>query len=98
MCYLVGEYLVDVSYFGKAINGSPYRVHAIDWTSIRLSNLNSGGIVGRLVEFDSKSDRAIHLCLNKYSDNDPYFCLNGSFCQLEMSSLEVWINVWYSLI
>ena len=49
-----GEYIVDVAYAGRSINGSPFKVSAVDANRIVVSNLQNSGQVGRLVEFDSK--------------------------------------------
>lgn len=51
---ITGEYVIDVFYYGKPIQGSPFRVNAFDWNRITVHNLKSSGIVGKLVEFDSK--------------------------------------------
>ena len=51
---ITGEYVIDVFYYGKPIQGSPFRVNAFDWNRITVHNLKSSGIVGKPVEFDSK--------------------------------------------
>ena len=49
----LGEYIIDVYFYGKPIKGSPYRVQAYDLSSIHVT-VPSIGIVDKLVEFDSK--------------------------------------------
>ena len=55
MALLTGEYVIDVYYYGKPIQGSPFRVHAFDWNKITLKNLPGSGMVGKTCEFDSES-------------------------------------------
>ena len=55
MASLSGEYVIDVYYYGKPIQGSPFRVHAFDWNKITLKNLPGSGMVGKTCEFDSES-------------------------------------------
>ena len=50
----VGTYTIDVRYYGKHIQGSPFKVMSSDWNQIKVLNLHSTGQVGRAVEFDSK--------------------------------------------
>ncbi len=52
--FAAGEYVIDVFYYGKPIQGSPFRVNAFDWNRITVHNLKSSGLVGRMVEFDSE--------------------------------------------
>ena len=46
--------MIDVYYYGKPIQGSPFKVHAFDWNRISIRNLPSTCMVGKLCEFDSK--------------------------------------------
>jgi filamin len=43
----VGEYIIDVYYYGKPIQGSPFRVHAYDGKKISVRNIPHSGTVGQ---------------------------------------------------
>ena len=58
---VTGEYVIDVYYYGKPIQGSPFRVHAFDWNKISLKNLPGSGSVGKMCEFDSESRHVIYV-------------------------------------
>jgi len=47
-----GDHRVEVLYFGKPINGSPFHASVFDWRRILVENIRSTGMVGRMVEFD----------------------------------------------
>lgn len=40
----LGEYLIDVSYFGQQIPGSPFCVKAWDITRVTVSDLSAGRV------------------------------------------------------
>jgi filamin len=49
----VGEHSIDISFFDKAIRGSPFKCYAYDARQIRVGPIPNG-LVGKPVEFESK--------------------------------------------
>lgn len=54
VCDGAGEYRIDVSYHGRPVAGSPYRVFVTNNSRISVNNLRPTANLGRPVEFDSE--------------------------------------------
>lgn len=48
-----GDHKIEVYYYGRPVNGSPFMCRVVDWSQITVTNLYSIGRIGKPVEFDS---------------------------------------------